>query len=136
MPYFWTNMFGKGIRYCGHALSFDDVIIQGDVNSSFIAYYVSTWPENLASCVAPGDCSPDPGVCGRFLGYVEGDAVLAVASMARDPAVSQASELMRLGKLPTATEVRNGKVCGCAATLVSYALMPTHSNSYSAHGTR
>ena len=28
IPYFWTVLFGKSIRYAGHAESFDDVIIQ------------------------------------------------------------------------------------------------------------
>ena len=69
VPYFWTNMFGKGIRYCGHALSFDDVIIQGDVNSSFIAYYVSTWPAGSPRAVtravvhqAPARAAGMPGL--------------------------------------------------------------------------
>ena len=28
VPFFWTVQFGKSVRYCGHALKFDDVIIQ------------------------------------------------------------------------------------------------------------
>lgn len=43
-----------------------------------------------------------------------------MASMQNDPIAAQCSELMREGKMPTATEIRAGKVsllsgysCGC-----------------------
>lgn len=42
--------------------------------------------------------------------YVKGDAVVAVASMQRDPVVSKASELLRLGLMPSPEELRAGKV--------------------------
>lgn len=42
--------------------------------------------------------------------YVKEGKVVAVASMQNDPVVSKASELLRLGKMPTPDELRNGKV--------------------------
>ena len=34
--------YGKSVRYCGHALSFDDVFIDGDLAThTFVAYYIS-----------------------------------------------------------------------------------------------
>ncbi|KAJ3217395.1 hypothetical protein HDU67_007978 [Dinochytrium kinnereticum] len=82
VPYFWTVQYGKSIRYSGHAESFDDVVIQGslDVDTiSFVAFY---------------------GRKGK---------VLAVASVAKDPAVSHASELLRVDKMPSMDELRAGK---------------------------
>ncbi|KAJ3128642.1 hypothetical protein HK098_003849 [Nowakowskiella sp. JEL0407] len=82
IPYFWTMFFGKSVRYAGHANTFDEVIIQGSLDLDtlgFVAFYC-----------------------------LEGK-VLAVASLAKDPVVSHASELLRLGKFPSASEVRDGK---------------------------
>jgi len=80
IPYFWSNQLGKGLRYCGYASSYDDVIVQGSLEEMKF---------------------------GAF--YARGDKIVAVASMAKDPLVSHSSELLRLGIFPTATEVRNGK---------------------------
>jgi NADPH-dependent 2,4-dienoyl-CoA reductase/sulfur reductase-like enzyme len=77
VPYFWSQMFGKSVRYCGYARSFDDVIIDGNLDElKFAAYYIS------------------------------GDKVYAVASMNMDPVVSQAAELLYSNKMPTASEIR------------------------------
>ena len=38
------------------------------------------------------------------------DKVVAVASMQRDPIVSKASELLRLGLFPSPAEIKAGKV--------------------------
>jgi len=80
VPYFWTAQFGKSIRYCGYGVGYDDIIIQGSLSDlSFIAF------------------------------YVRGEQVLAVASLQKDPAVSHAANLIRLKKMPTASEIRAGK---------------------------
>ncbi|KAL1922026.1 uncharacterized protein VTP21DRAFT_10668 [Calcarisporiella thermophila] len=80
IPYFWTAQHGKSLRYCGFASHFDDVIIQGDLDGlAFVAFYVL------------------------------GEKVLAVASLQKDPVVSYCTELIRLGKMPTASEIRAGK---------------------------
>jgi hypothetical protein len=61
----------------GYARSFDDVIIDGNLDElKFAAYYIS------------------------------GDKVYAVASMNMDPVVSQAAELLYSNKMPTASEIR------------------------------
>ncbi|CAG8704640.1 7642_t:CDS:10, partial [Funneliformis mosseae] len=80
IPYFWSNQLSKGLRYCGYASSFDDVIVQGSLEEMKFAAF-----------------------------YARGDKILAVATMSSDPIASHSSELLRLGKFPTATEIRNGK---------------------------
>jgi len=70
---------GRSVRFCGHALHFDDIIIDGDLEELvFVAY------------------------------FLHGDSVLAVASVGRDPVVSHCSELFRIGKMPSAAEIRGG----------------------------
>ncbi|CAH3103418.1 unnamed protein product [Porites lobata] len=77
IPFFWTSQYGKSIRYCGHAKSFDDVIIEGDVDEQkFTAY------------------------------YVKGDRVLAVATMGPGNACAKAANLMFEGKMPSGSEIK------------------------------
>ncbi|KIK96468.1 hypothetical protein PAXRUDRAFT_825928 [Paxillus rubicundulus Ve08.2h10] len=79
VPIFWSAQ-GQQLRYCGFGAGYDDVILNGDPGEmKFIAY------------------------------YVKGGQVVAVASMQNDPVVSKASELLRLGLMPSADEVRAGK---------------------------
>ncbi|RUS22322.1 hypothetical protein BC937DRAFT_89651 [Endogone sp. FLAS-F59071] len=81
VPYFWTAQQGKSIRYAGYASSFDDIIIQGSVETlSFAAF------------------------------YVRGEKVVAVLSVGKDPVVSHASELLRINKHPSASELHQGKI--------------------------
>lgn len=99
VPYFWTNQYGKGLRYCGHALSYDDVIIDGNLDAlEFVAFFTSNVTEKVLSILKKNVFLP------------EGEDVLAVASMSRDPEVTQASELLRLGLMPKASEIKAGKV--------------------------
>ncbi|KAF9532595.1 flavoprotein [Crepidotus variabilis] len=80
VPIFWSAQ-GQQLRYCGLGAKFEDVIIKGDPNDmKFIAY------------------------------YIKGNKIVAVASMQNDPVVSKASELLRLGLMPTPEEVKDGKV--------------------------
>ncbi|KZP31864.1 FAD/NAD(P)-binding domain-containing protein [Athelia psychrophila] len=70
----------QGLRYCGSGAGFDDVIVTGDPGAlKFIAY------------------------------YVKAGKVVAVCTMQNDPVVSQASELLRLGLMPTPEEIRGGR---------------------------
>ncbi|OCH94795.1 hypothetical protein OBBRIDRAFT_788801 [Obba rivulosa] len=79
IPVFWSAQ-GQQLRYCGVGAGFDDVIIDGSADEmKFVAY------------------------------YVKDDKVVAVASMQRDPVVSKASELLRLGLMPSPAEIRAGK---------------------------
>ncbi|XP_050174356.1 apoptosis-inducing factor 3 isoform X11 [Myiozetetes cayanensis] len=69
VPYLWTAMFGKSIRYAGHAEGFDDVVIQGDLDElKFVAFYTKS------------------------------DEVVAVASMNYDPIVSKVAEVLAAGR--------------------------------------
>jgi hypothetical protein len=39
VPFFWSSMFGKSVRYCGYAPQFDDVVIHGDLDDlKFVAF--------------------------------------------------------------------------------------------------
>ncbi|KAH7927971.1 hypothetical protein BV22DRAFT_1031309 [Leucogyrophana mollusca] len=79
VPIFWSAQ-GQQLRYCGLGADYDDIIIKGDpVEMKFIAYYVKQ---------------------GR---------VVAVSSMQNDPVVSKASELLRLGMMPSPDELKAGK---------------------------
>ncbi|KIJ52598.1 hypothetical protein M422DRAFT_26172 [Sphaerobolus stellatus SS14] len=79
VPIFWSAQ-GQQLRYAGNGVGYEDVIIKGDpAELKFVAY------------------------------YTKGDKVLAVASMQADPVVSKASELLRLGLMPSASEIRAGK---------------------------
>ncbi|KAG2157970.1 uncharacterized protein EDB93DRAFT_1122429 [Suillus bovinus] len=79
VPVFWSAQ-GQQLRYCGLGADYDDVIIHGNPDEmKFIAYYVH---------------------CGE---------VVAVSSMQNDPVVSKASELLRLGLMPSPAELRGGK---------------------------
>ncbi|KAH8414809.1 hypothetical protein KR215_005458, partial [Drosophila sulfurigaster] len=69
VPFFFTMVFGKGIRYAGHG-AYTDVVIDGSLDDlSFIAYFIN-----------------------------HADTVTAVASCGRDPIVAQFAELLSQGK--------------------------------------
>ncbi|TPX60053.1 hypothetical protein PhCBS80983_g02086 [Powellomyces hirtus] len=84
VPYFWSVQWGKSIRYAGSG-PYDEVYIEGDLTSkkgedtSFAAY------------------------------YAQNGKVVAVASLNKDPVVSQFSELARLGRCPSLAEIKAGK---------------------------
>ncbi|KAF4596366.1 hypothetical protein EYR38_007746 [Pleurotus pulmonarius] len=79
VPVFWSAQ-GQQLRYCGVGSGHDDVIIKGDPSTmKFVAYYVKK------------------------------NAIVAVACAQSDPIMGKASELMRLGLMPSPEEVRNGK---------------------------
>ncbi|XP_063820339.1 apoptosis-inducing factor 3 isoform X4 [Pseudophryne corroboree] len=81
IPYLWTAMFGKSIRYAGNGEGFDDVIIQGDIEESkFVAF------------------------------YTKNDEVIAVASMNYDPIVSKVAEVMASGKPIRKRDVETGDI--------------------------
>ncbi|KAJ8044206.1 Apoptosis-inducing factor 3 [Holothuria leucospilota] len=69
VPFFWTAVFGKNIRFSGYNHGFDDVIISGSlVELKFIAY------------------------------YARGDYVVAVATLNSDPVASKFAEFLASGK--------------------------------------
>ncbi|KAK5110954.1 hypothetical protein LTR62_005492 [Meristemomyces frigidus] len=84
IPVFWSAV-GSQLRYCGNTMAsgYDDVVIQGNTDTSegkqsFVVYYCS------------------------------GDEVVAVASMMKDPYMTQSAELMRRGKMPSKSELNKG----------------------------
>ncbi|KAJ3339634.1 hypothetical protein HDU93_007961 [Gonapodya sp. JEL0774] len=83
VPFFWTVQFGKSVRYSGHAESFDEVITKFTPSL-----------EDMETLEAY---------------YVRQNKVIAVATVARDPIAATSSELIRLGLMPSGTEIKNGK---------------------------
>jgi len=79
IPVFWSAL-GSQLRYCGNtAGGYDDVVIQGEPEKpSFVAY------------------------------YTKGDEVVAMASMMKDPYMTQTAELMRRNKMPGKAELQKG----------------------------
>jgi len=76
VPFFWTQMFGKSIRYAGHCPRFDDILYDGEVeHQKFVAFYCC------------------------------GDEVHGVASMNRDPAAAYWAEQMAHSGYPSKQEV-------------------------------
>ncbi|KAM9463815.1 apoptosis-inducing factor 3 isoform 1-T1 [Salvelinus alpinus] len=93
VPYFWSAMFGKSLRYAGeqslipqvisfntgYGEGFDDVVIQGDVDElKFVAFYTRS------------------------------EEVVAVASMNYDPIVSRVAEVLWSGKTIRKRDVETG----------------------------
>lgn len=81
-PFFWSQLFGKNMRFVGHAPeALDRVIIEGDVaGMEFISY------------------------------YTEDDEIRAVATVNKDPVAVACAELMRRGKMPKVSELILGVV--------------------------
>ncbi|ALC49521.1 CG10700 [Drosophila busckii] len=80
VPFFFTMIFGKGIRYAGHG-SYKEVIIDGSLDDlQFIAYFVNA-----------------------------ADTVTAVASCGRDPIVAQFAELISQGKCLGRGQIENAE---------------------------
>nr|XP_022907828.1 apoptosis-inducing factor 3 isoform X2 [Onthophagus taurus] len=68
VPFFWTMLFGKGIRYAGHG-KYTDIVYSGDVEGlKFVAF------------------------------YLDEDEVVAVSSCQMDPIVSEFAEILAQGK--------------------------------------
>lgn len=81
VPFFWTRQFDVGLLYVGHAQQWDEIIYQGDVSArDFLAFYVKE------------------------------HRVLAVAGMNRDQEMDAAEELMRLGRMPAAEQLKGDAV--------------------------
>ena len=81
VPVFWSSV-GKGLRYVGTGAGYEDAYTDGNVGElKFVTYQAK-----------------------------KNGKITAVASMQRDPYVAKASELLRLDKMPSLDEIRNGKV--------------------------
>ncbi|MEH2085015.1 MAG: FAD-dependent oxidoreductase [Nostoc sp.] len=81
LPLFWTMQFDFPLRYIGHAESWDEIIVDGDLQKQeFIAF------------------------------YLKNNQVLAVATSHQDTETAAISELMRLNQMLTVDELRRGIV--------------------------
>ncbi|TAQ86008.1 hypothetical protein B7494_g5665 [Chlorociboria aeruginascens] len=79
IPIFWSAL-GAQLRYCGNTVNgWDELVLKG---------------------------TPDEGKFAAY--YCKGETVVAVATMQMDPIMTQASELMRRGKMPTKSELQKG----------------------------
>ena len=75
-PFFWTQQYGKSLRYAGHAEKWDEIICHGEVaKQDFLAFYI------LNGLVA------------------------AVAGMGRDTAMIYITELLGQNKLPPSADL-------------------------------
>ncbi|KAH8687431.1 hypothetical protein BGZ60DRAFT_465760 [Tricladium varicosporioides] len=79
IPIFWSAL-GSQLRYCGNTPNgWDDLVLKGQPEEGkFVAY------------------------------YTKGETVVAVGTMQIDPVMVQASELMRVGQMPSKSELQNG----------------------------
>jgi hypothetical protein len=78
-PVFWSALHSQ-LRYCGNSThGWDDLVVHGSLGESKFAAY-----------------------------YCRGNTVVAMASMGMDPAMVKSAELMRTGKMPSKTDLRNG----------------------------
>ncbi|KUI72679.1 Apoptosis-inducing factor 1 [Cytospora mali] len=78
-PVFWSALTAQ-LRYCGNTVGgYDDLVIQGSLEEGKWAVY-----------------------------YTKGETVVAMASMGKDPAMTQSAELMALGKMPTKSQLKDG----------------------------
>ncbi|KAI1149165.1 hypothetical protein F4825DRAFT_464369 [Nemania diffusa] len=79
IPVFWSALTGQ-LRYCGNTVNgWDDLVLQGNpAESKFVAYYCN------------------------------GDTVVAVASMGKDPVMTKSAELMREGAMPSKVQLQQG----------------------------
>ncbi|RZK12559.1 MAG: NAD(P)/FAD-dependent oxidoreductase, partial [Hymenobacter sp.] len=76
-PFFWTQQYGKSLRYAGHAEQWDELIYHGELaKQDFLAFYVQA---------------------GR---------IAAVAGMGRDADIIYITELLSKGQMPAPAELR------------------------------
>ncbi|RSK31135.1 FAD-dependent oxidoreductase [Hymenobacter metallilatus] len=77
IPFFWTQQFGKSLRYAGHATVWDEIIFHGDVRRhKFLALYAYQ------------------------------NRLVAAAAMQHDDDMICIEELLRTGRMPTPTAAR------------------------------
>ncbi len=79
VPFFWTQQYGKSLRYAGHAEHWDEIIYQGDVaKQDFLAFYVLD------------------------------NRIIAAAGMNHDVEMIYITELLEQDRLPAPAAVRAG----------------------------
>jgi NADPH-dependent 2,4-dienoyl-CoA reductase/sulfur reductase-like enzyme/nitrite reductase/ring-hydroxylating ferredoxin subunit len=81
IPFFWVNLAGMYMRYVGYADKYEETIIDGDVSSEDFVIY-----------------------------YSKDNQVSAALGVNRDEQIALIEELLRLGKMPAASELKNKKM--------------------------
>lgn len=77
VPFFWTQQYGKSLRYAGHAAAWDEIIFHGDVRrQNFLAL------------------------------YAHNNRLIAAAAMNRDDDMICIEALFQQGRMPTPTAAR------------------------------
>lgn len=104
VPYFWTGMYGKTVRYCGHGIDVTKLVVDGDAvfegaNPKFLVFYANK----------------------------EGK-IVATASIARDPLVSICAELMHQKRMPSASELEDAIAADGSAEKLIRALLEDKSH--------
>ncbi|XP_063396427.1 apoptosis-inducing factor 3-like isoform X1 [Mytilus trossulus] len=78
VPFFWTMMYKKSIRYTGYGFGYDDIVVHGDLDApNFTAF------------------------------YTKGDEVVAVATLGTDPVAAQVAEIMYAGQKILKAEIQD-----------------------------
>jgi NADPH-dependent 2,4-dienoyl-CoA reductase/sulfur reductase-like enzyme len=81
VPFFWTTQFDVTLNYVGHARSWDEIIVHGEIaKHDFLAFYVKDF------------------------------RILAVAGMNRDRELAIFEVLIRLNRVPAPDAVRDGSI--------------------------
>ena len=81
VPFFWSGQYDLKLRYVGHAESWDELKIDGDIEQpEFLAY------------------------------YLKNDKVMAVAGVNCDRQIAAISQLMRCQKMPSAAAVKDTEI--------------------------
>jgi len=81
VPFFWSRMCQQSLVYSGYARKWSEVYIDGSLDElKFVAY------------------------------YIDGDQVLAAASMNNLNAQQVINEALRQNVMPSATEIKSGKI--------------------------
>jgi NADPH-dependent 2,4-dienoyl-CoA reductase/sulfur reductase-like enzyme/nitrite reductase/ring-hydroxylating ferredoxin subunit len=78
-PFFWTQQYGKSLRYAGHAEQWDDIIYHGEVEKQYFLAF-----------------------------YVQAGRIAAVAGMGRDADMIYIAELLGTNKLPAPAAISEG----------------------------
>lgn len=81
IPFFWTRNYMKTLQYAGYCRDYDEVHVDGDLDEAkFVAY------------------------------YIKNDRILAAAGLNRGTDIHVIKEAMRLGILPSASDIKDGSV--------------------------
>ena len=81
VPFFWTGMFGRSLRYAGNCMNIKDTIIHGDLEGdrpSGVVYYVG-----------------------------EANAVSAVLTISKDPYAAAALVLLKCERMPSVETLKD-----------------------------